>query len=80
MKVQNEYDQIPLGLLDRLKRILAFADIVADKIVADKIVCEEVDLLEDVIPRMYEVMHKVAKVSCDYVKHGRSSPDGFGGC
>ena len=75
MKVQYEYDQIPLGLLDRLRRILTFAEIVADKIVY-----EETDLLEEVIPQMYEVMHKVAKVSCDYVKHGRSSPDGFGGC
>ena len=64
---------MPLGLLDQLKRILAFADIVADKIVADKIVCEEVDLLEEVIPKMYEVMHKVAEVSCDYVKHVRWS-------
>ena len=41
MKVQNEYDQIPLGLLDRLKRILPFADMVAEEIV-----CEETDLLE----------------------------------
>ena len=73
--MQNEYDQIPLGPLDRLKRILPFADIVADKLVADKLVCEEMDLLEDIIPRMYEVMHKVANVSCDYVKSGRWSPD-----
>jgi len=34
------------------------------------------DLLEDVIPRMYGVMHRVATVSCDYVKYGWSSPDG----
>ena len=54
---------------------MSFADIVADKIVADKIVCEEMELLEEVIPRMYEVMHKVAKFSCDYIKDGRSSPD-----
>ena len=66
MKVQNEYDQIPSGLLDRLKRILPFADIVAEKIV-----CEETDLLEKIIPRMFEVMHKVATVSCDYVTKGR---------
>jgi len=76
--VQNEYDQIPLGLLDQLKRILPFADIVADKIVADKLVCEEMDLLEDIIPRMYDVTHRVANVSCDYVKSGRWSPDGYG--
>ena len=57
---------MPSGLLDRLKRILPFADIVAEEIV-----CEETDLLEKIIPRMFEVMHRVAKVSCDYVKHGR---------
>ena len=74
MKVQDEYNQTILGLMDSLKRILAFAD----KIVADKIVCEEADLLEEIIPRMYEVMRKVAKVSCNYVKHGGSSPDGLG--
>jgi len=78
LKVQNEYDQIPSGLLDRLKRILPFANIVADKIVEDKIVCEETDLLEEIIPRMYEVMHRVARVSYDYVRHGRPSPGGFG--
>ena len=73
--MQNEYDQVLFRLMFRLKRILRFADIVADKIVTDKIVCEEMDLLEDIIPRMYEVMHKVAEVSCDYIKRGRSSPD-----
>ena len=45
---------------------------------ADKLVCEEADLLEEVIPRMYEVVHKVAKLSCDNVKYGRLSLDGFG--
>ena len=78
MKVHNEYDYIPFGLLDQLERILPFGDIVADKIVADRIVCEETDLLEEIIPRMYEVVHKVAKTSCDYVKHGILSLDGFG--
>ena len=73
MKEQNKYDQIPSDLLDRLKRILPFADRVAEEIV-----CEETDLLEKIIPRMFEVMHKVAELSCDYVKHGWSSPDGFG--
>ena len=76
MKVQSEYDQIPSILLDRLKRILHFAD----KLVEDKIVCEETDLLEEIIPRMYEVMHRVARVSYDYVTHGGSSPDDFGKC
>jgi len=75
LRAQNEYDQIPLVLLDRLKRILPFADIVADKLVADKLVREEMDLLEDIIPRVYEVMHRVAKVSWDYVKYSWWSPD-----
>ena len=73
MKVQNDYDQIPLCPLGQLERILPFADIVADELV-----CEETDLLEEIIPRMYEVVHKVAKLSCGYVKHGRLSFEGFG--
>ena len=66
LKEQNKIDRIPLGLLARLKRVLPFADIVAEEIV-----CEETDLLEKVVPQMYDVMHRVAKVSCDYVKLGR---------
>ena len=64
---------MPLGLLERLKRILPFADIVAEEIV-----CKDTDLLEKVIPRMFEVMYGVAKVSCDYVKYGGWSRSGFG--
>jgi len=67
-----------LDLLDLLKRILPFADIVADKTVADSFVCEEIDLLKVIFLRIYEVVHKVANVSCDYVKSGGWSPDGFG--
>ena len=59
---------MPSGLLDRLQRILPLANKVADEIV-----CEETDLLERIIPRMFEVMHRVAKFSCDYVRHGRLS-------
>ena len=51
-----------------MRRISLFADKVADEIV-----CKETELLEKVIPRMFEVMQKVAKASCDYVKHGRRS-------
>jgi hypothetical protein len=68
LKQQDKYNQIPSGLLDWLKRILAFADIVAEEIT-----CEETDLLEKVILRIFEVMHRVASVSCGYVKHGRWS-------
>ena len=56
---------MPSGLLDRLQRILPLANMVADEIV-----CEETDILEKIIPRMFEVMHRVAKISCNYVRHG----------
>ena len=57
---------MPSDLLDRLQRILFFADKVADEIVY-----EETDILEKTIPRMFKVMQTVAKCSCDYVKRGR---------
>jgi hypothetical protein len=79
LQEQNKHDQMPSELLDRLQRILFFADKVADEIVY-----EETDILEKTIPRMFEVMQKVAKFSCDYVKRGRFgghlSVPGFGKC
>ena len=66
MKEQNKYDQIPPGLLDRLQRIVPLANKVADEIM-----CEETEILEEIIPRMFEVMQRVAKSSCEYVKRGR---------
>jgi len=57
---------MPLVICDRLQRILLFANKVADEIV-----CEETQMLENTIPRMFQVMQKVAKFSCDYVKRGR---------
>ena len=66
LKERNKYDQIPLALLDRLQRILLFADKVADEIV-----CKETELLEKIIPRMFEVMQTVARVSCEYAKRGK---------
>ena len=45
------------------------------KKVADGLVSEETDILRELIPRMLEVMHRVARLSCNYVKRGRwSSP------
>ena len=64
---------MPSVLLDRLRRILPLADKVADEIV-----CEETDILEKIIPRMFEVMGRVAKFSCDYVRRGKLSCYGFG--
>jgi hypothetical protein len=66
MQEQNKFDQIPVVLLDRLQRILLFADKVADEIVG-----EETDVLEKTIPRMFEVMETVSKFACVYVKRGR---------
>ena len=43
------------------------------KQVADEIVSEETEISKDLIPRMFEVMYRVAKLSCDYVKCGRWS-------
>ena len=68
LKEQNKYDQIPSSLLDRLQRILPLADKVADEIVS-----EEAEILDKLMPRMFEVMQKVAKFSCSYVKRGRFS-------
>ena len=59
---------MPPSLLDRLQRILPMANKVADEIV-----CEETEVLEKTIPRMFRVMQKVAAFSCDYVKRGRKS-------
>ena len=66
MKEQNQYDQMPLSLLDRLQRILPLADKVGDEIVS-----EETQILDKIMPRMFEVMQIIAKFLCDYVKGGR---------
>ena len=58
------------GLCNRLKGILPLV-----KKVADEVVSEDTEILKDLMPRMFEVMHRVAKLSCDCVKRGRwSSP------
>ena len=66
MKEKNKYDQIPLGLFDRLQRIVPLAETIADEIV-----CDETDILEKIIPRMFRVMQRAAEYSCDYVRRGR---------
>ena len=57
---------MPSRLFDLLQRILPMANKVADEIV-----CEETELLEEILPRMFRVMQKAATFSCDYVKRGR---------
>jgi len=66
---------MPTRLLDRLQRISVFADKVADEIVY-----EETEILEKTIPRMFEVMQKVARFSCDYVRRGRFGRQSPGLC
>jgi hypothetical protein len=56
------------GLFNRLQRVVPFATRVVDEIVY-----EETKILKELMPRMYEVMYNVAKMSCDYVKRGRWS-------
>ena len=47
------------------------------KKVADEIVSDETEILKELIPRMFEVMYRAAKLSCDYVKRGGWSPLGM---
>jgi len=74
LKEQNKYDQMPSALCDRVQRILPLA-----RQVADEIVSEETKILKELIPRMFQVMHRAAKLSCDYVKRGRWSLSGIDG-
>jgi len=39
--------------------------------VANEIVSEETKILKELIPRMFDVMNRVARLSCDYVKQGK---------
>jgi len=68
---------MPPELFGRLHHILSLADKVADEIVY-----EEIEILERVVPRMFEVMHTTVKFLCDYVKRGhfgrQSTSSGFG--
>jgi len=75
LKEQNKYNQMPSALLDQLQRILPLAEKVAEEIV-----CEETEILEDIIPRMFEVMAMVSKFSCHYVRRGRWSCSAIGTC
>jgi hypothetical protein len=68
-------DQMTAGLLDRLQRILPMANKVADEVI-----CDETEMLEQVILRMFEVMDRVARFSCEYVRHGGWLPSGFSEC
>ncbi len=57
---------MPSGLCDRVQRILPLV-----KQVANEIVSEETKILKDLIPRMFQVMDRVAELLCGYVTRGR---------
>jgi len=71
LEEQNKYDQMPSSLSDQLQRVLPLADKVADEIVSEE--TEETELLDKILPRMFEVMQTIANFLCDYVKRGRFS-------
>ena len=75
LKEQDKYDQLSSGLCDRVQRALPLV-----KKVADGIVSEETEFMKELIPRMFEVMYKVAKLSCDYVKRSKWSFPWFDKC
>jgi len=75
LKEQNKYDRMPSGLCDQVQHILPVVKKVADEIVSD-----ETEILKELIPQMFEVMYRVVKLSCDYVKHGRWSFSRFDTC
>jgi hypothetical protein len=64
---------MPSVLLGRLQRILPLG-----MKVADDVVCEETEILEKAIQRMFEVMRMVAEFSCSYVKGSICSCSGVG--
>jgi hypothetical protein len=65
LKEQNEFDQVPSGLFNRMQRILPLADVV------DEITCDETETFSKIVPRMFEVMQSTVKVLSEYVKRGR---------
>jgi hypothetical protein len=68
LKEQHKYDQMPSGLLGRLQRVSPLSGKTVDEIVT-----EETDILDKIMPRMCEVMQKIAVFLSDYVKRGSFS-------
>jgi hypothetical protein len=67
LKEQNKYDDMLFGFFQRLRDILPLANTVVEEIGY-----EDSKVLEKGITDMVEVMQKVAKFSCEYVKRRRS--------
>ena len=53
------------GLFDQLKSILPLAEKVMEDISG-----EGEETLEEIIPRMFEIMQTIARFSCGYVRRG----------
>ena len=68
LKEQIKCDEIPSSLLGHLEHILPLAEQVTDEIV-----CEETEILAKIVLQMFEVMQKIAKFLCEYIRHGRVS-------
>ena len=67
---------MPSGLCDRVQRILPLVKQVTD----EEVVYDETNVLNELIPRVFEGIHRVAKLSCDYVKRGGWSSAQFDKC
>src|SRR5258706_11686762 len=59
---------MPSSLLDHLQSILPLVEKIEDEIV-----CEKTEKLGEMVSQMFEVMQKIAKFLCEYVKRGRFS-------
>ena len=70
MKKQAKCDRMPARILDRLRRILPFADMVVNEVNFEEI--------DKIIPRMFEVMGRATRFSCMYIRGAcRWLPSGF---
>jgi hypothetical protein len=68
LKEQNKSHQIPPGLLDRLQRVSSLSGKTVDEIAT-----EETEILDKIMPQIFEVMQKIAIFLSDYVKRGSFS-------
>ena len=63
MKEQDEYDHVLSGLCERVQGILPLAEKLAGEIAY-----EEKEIVKELFPRMFDLLRRVAGLSCDYVK------------
>jgi hypothetical protein len=68
VQLSTEQLKMPSSLLDRLQRVSSLAE----KDVCE-IVTEETEILDKIMPRMFEVMQRIAIFLSDYAKRGSFS-------